>query len=46
MRDYYEGFPGGRSAAGASFNALYNVLWILLKQSMAFFPDPTDLKEK
>jgi len=30
------GFPSGRSAADASFNAYDNASWILLKQSTAF----------
>ena len=37
MRDsFHEGFPGGRSTADASFNALYNASWILLKQKALF----------
>src|SRR5260370_39554741 len=37
IRDrFHEDFPGGRSAAAASFNAYYNALWILLKQRTAF----------
>jgi hypothetical protein len=31
-----EGFPNGRSAADAAFNAFYNASWIRLKQSTAF----------
>ncbi len=37
MRDHFhEGFPNGRSAADAAFNACYNAWWVLLKQSTAF----------
>ena len=37
MRDHFhEGFPSGKSAANASFNAYYNASWIHLKQSTAF----------
>jgi hypothetical protein len=39
IRDHFhEGFPSGRSAADAAFNAFYNASWILLKQSTAFLP--------
>ena len=38
MRDHFHvrGFLSGRSTADAAFNALYNALWVFLKQSTTF----------
>jgi hypothetical protein len=38
MQDHFHvrGYPSGRSAADAAFNALYNALWVFLKQSTTF----------